>query len=188
MRTLALPISLTICTAFLNPSVTAAAPNVALNANATASSYCNEPNNPPFFTPPEQAFDGFLCTSEPCENAGWNACGFAPQWIEGTWDTPAQVDSIRLNVNQSPPGATAYEIRFRNSAGEWSYPWPVQGNWAKWSLVKLIPPFYVEATGIRIETVSSPSWVAWFEVEVFSGTEPNEASTATWGKVKSIFH
>jgi hypothetical protein len=30
--------------------------------------------------------------------------------------------------------------------------------------------------------------VAWFEVEVFSGTEPNEASTATWGKVKSIFH
>ena len=166
--------------------------NVAFEAHATASNYCNYPGNPAASTPPWYAFDGIVCPQPFCPNGGWNACDVAPQWIQGLWNMPSIIDSLRLNVNQDPGGSTTHEIRFRRPSGDWTDPWVVQGNWGTYDLVTLVPPFVVEATGIRIETTVSPSWVSWFEIEVIgrptaTGVPIPLETPLSWGKMKSVF-
>ena len=99
----------------------------------------------------------------------WSAGAFAPQWLELKLPRPAIVSSIRLTTSQSPDGATDHKLYTRGHDGQlqlvsefaaltkdnqvltWTPQTPMAG---------------VEA--VRIETVTSPSWIAWREVDILS--------------------
>lgn len=102
------------------------------------------------------------------ENTSWGAGDFPPQWIEVDLGAPATVTSFRLLVTQSPNGSTIHRILVGSSAS---------------TLVEIHRFEQATATGlwltytpqsplsnirfVRIETISSPSWVGWLEIEVF---------------------
>lgn len=101
------------------------------------------------------------------ENTSWGAGDFPPQWIEVDLGSPATVTSFRLLVTQSPNGNTIHRILVGSSAS---------------TLVEVHRFEQATATGlwltytpqsplsnirfVRIETISSPSWVGWLEIEV----------------------
>jgi hypothetical protein len=129
--------------------------DIALGKPATASS---EP-----LSPASDANDGLAETF-------WVAGAFAPQWILIDLGAAYPIGRIRLIVAQSPPGVTDHRVWVRGAS---------PGN-----PERLLREFIGETTDsevleyapvrpvtgiryIRVETVASPSWVAWREIEVF---------------------
>ena len=116
--------------------------------------------------PPERLVDGKW-------EVGWNSGSFAPQVVEIDLETSSTIHSIRLLTGQSPNGETHHLI----------FGWPVgetepvllhefEGftttrQWLSYSPDE--PWEQIERIGVG--TASSPSWVAWFEIEVI-GTTP----------------
>lgn len=108
-------------------------------------------------SPPEAALDGDL-------TRGWVSGDSSPQWIEFDLGEPTEVTAIRLHVDQDPGGHTIHVI----TGGD--HPEPGQ------ELATLDGPTEIndvlEVTGpwtiryLRISTPDSPSWVAWYEVEI----------------------
>lgn len=108
---------------------------------------------------PERAVDGDPGTH-------WSAGDFAPEWIEITLDGPSEVAAIRLTPSQYPGGETMHRV----------LGW-VDGDWVELDLATGQThdgrPFVVtgpwsNVERIRVETDSSPSWVAWYEIEVLA--------------------
>jgi hypothetical protein len=102
-------------------------------------------------------------------STGWRSGGPPPAWIEVQLAGPSAVREVRLTIDQDPSGPTVHELRLR--VGEawqlvqtfigqtqidqvltWSAPQPVAG-----------------VTAVRVDTVASPSFVAWYEIEVLGG-------------------
>jgi len=50
------------------------------------------------------------------EGSAWNAGAFPPAWIELELPSPALIESIRLRVNQSPPGTTRHLVQLAAGA------------------------------------------------------------------------
>lgn len=128
--------------------------NVALGKTARASH--SNPGNEP-----GHAVDGDTGTL-------WSAAGFPPQWIEIDLGGVFDIVEVRLVASQSPPGRTVHRV--------------LGGGPDTAGLVELGVLDDTTADGshlvlraeepwkgldlIRVETVTSPSWVAWFEIEV----------------------
>jgi hypothetical protein len=105
------------------------------------------------------------------ENASthWGAGADAPQWIEIELDGNYSIDEIRLLVAQYPAGDTIHQVQWRRAGSttyetthefrgfteddEWLVYTPDSGN--------------ENISALRIRTLSSPSWVAWKEIQVF---------------------
>jgi hypothetical protein len=105
----------------------------------------------------------------------WNSGDAAPQWIEIDLGQPHDISAVRLLISQYPagntlhrvlgkgPGADAlfYELtRFESSTED--------GQWLEFSPEEP----WAAVQYIRVETVTSPSWVAWREIEVIAPDEP----------------
>jgi predicted amidohydrolase YtcJ len=107
--------------------------------------------------PPANAVDS-------SEETSWVSGADALQWIELDLGSPVDVDTITLIVNQFPPGLTVHEI----TAGAHDVPGMsiavVEGetDWGD----RLEVPINKTVQFIRITTTTSPSWVAWIEIEV----------------------
>lgn len=108
---------------------------------------------------PEQAVDGDPGTH-------WSAGDFAPQWIEITLDGPSEVAAIRLTPSQYPEGETTHRV----------LGW-VDGHWVELGVATgqirdgrpiVVTGPWSNVERIRVETDSSPSWVAWYEIEVLA--------------------
>lgn len=138
-----------------NPCVAGAFPgqNLALGKPATASKSLGA-------NPPGLAVDGDIHTN-------WGAGDFAPQWIRIDLGADYTVGEIRLVVSQYPNGPTVHEVWAQGTVGpEWGLGTAnlntVDGqvitltNPAGWTLVRYV----------RVKTISSPSWISWFEIEV----------------------
>ncbi len=115
--------------------------------------------------PPEGAVD---------ESAGtqWGAGAGAPQWIEVDLGGAYQITEVRLLVAQWPAGATTHRLSVRTAAGltpvhEFSGE-TQQGDW----LVFTSEPPLEGVQAVRVQTVGSPSWVAWSEVQVYGEAMP----------------
>lgn len=168
--------SLLFTTACLAMAATAAsaAANIALGRPATASgSYT--PSAAPF-----AAVDGDTTTA-------WNAGGYATQWIEIDLGSDKSVDMAHLKAAQFPPGSVTHVITGRTSDGNGVSlgtfsGYGEQGKWLTVYSVDTTPVRYV-----RITTTASPSWVAWWEIELTEGSPPTPAATTSWGQVKSLF-
>ena len=97
----------------------------------------------------------------------WNSGGFPPQWIEVELLAPSTIETIQLLTGQSPAGETVH-IVFGWERGETMarvlhvFEGPTTDN--QWLSHTPDTP-WPNVRFIRIETIASPSWVAWFELE-----------------------
>lgn len=126
--------------------------NVALGRPATASSSGAK-------TPASHAVDG--------TGAAWSAAAEAPQWIEIELGEPRTVGSIRLVVAQYPPGPTHHRVWAILEDGSRSLLAELQGYTVQGqALEPVLAEPLAGVRAIRVETLGSPSWVAWRELEV----------------------
>ena len=126
--------------------------NIAFKAAATASRSLD--GEPPRFAVDED------------ETTQWGAGASPIQWFEVDLGGPKVVAEIRLLVSQYPEGDTVHRILIDRGAGfepvHTFAEYTSDGDWLEY-----IPPTpLVDVRGVRIETTSSPSWVAWREIEV----------------------
>jgi len=97
----------------------------------------------------------------------WSAGAGPVQWIEVDLRANHRVESMRLLVAQDPPGPTTHVVSVRGEAGDWLEVATLSGDTSdgQWLDVPITTPL----DGVRyvgIETVESPSWVAWRELSV----------------------
>jgi len=110
---------------------------------------------------PEKAIDGDTDTN------AWNAGSGPPQWIEVDLGGPATIEAIRLVVAQYPNGATRHRIIGAKPSGKASVLKEIAGTTKDGDVLAVTPA--TPWTGlqiIRVETLKSPSWVAWREIEI----------------------
>jgi len=100
----------------------------------------------------------------------WGAGTHAPQWIEVSLAEPATVAGIRLLAAQFPAGRTVHEVAIRIGNGALRVVHTFSGNTAAGDVLETTFDEPIEnLTDVRITTRTSPSWVAWGEVEVLAG-------------------
>lgn len=111
-------------------------------------------------TPPDRALDGRADTA-------WGAGTFAPAWIEVRLAEPATIVAVRLLVIQTPGGETIHQVTGFSGSGETRTLGELRGftRDGDWLTLTLSPPAD-EMSSIRITTLTSPSWVAWGEIEL----------------------
>ena len=129
--------------------------NLAYGKPATASRNLME-------EPPSNAVD---------DNAGtqWGAGGDPVQWIQVDLQGVYRVTEIRLMVAQYPAGNTVHRVQVRASDSEeyrtvHEFNGPTGDN--DWLVFEPDEPL-ANVSQIRIQTISSPSWVAWKEIQVY---------------------
>ena len=112
----------------------------------------------------------------------WLSGNFSPQWIELDLRSPTDVAYLELLVTQEPAGATTHKIY----AGSTPNPQTqvhqfdvVTKSGSKLGVV--FSPTLKNIRYIRIVTTTSPSWVGWSEVKVYS-SNPNNGRVKTNGK------
>jgi len=128
-------------------------PNLARDATAAASrSLAAEPSS--------AAIDGNPGTQ-------WGAGASPTQWIEITLVDPSAVSAVRLLVAQFPEGETSHEVRFTYSDGATEVVASFEGltRQGDWLEVTFDVP-RSDVVSVRVTTRSSPSWVAWREIEI----------------------
>ena len=128
--------------------------NLALGKPVTASQALAD-------SPPEHAVDGEV-------NTLWGAGGFAPQWIEIDLGQQATIVQVRLTVAQTPAGVTAHRVWGLAAQDEgYRLLHDFIGETQDGAVLEHTPEAPWEGVRyVRVETLNSPSWVAWREVEV----------------------
>jgi len=117
------------------------------------------------------AFDGDLDTL-------WNAQNFAAQWIAVTLDGLYLVDRIELVVAQAPAGPTSHVFWLDNGSGVrtlYKRLTDIHTKDGQTLTIEISPPRQV--ADLLVQTLESPSWVAWREVRVF-GTPLSDIEVA----------
>ncbi|MCA9894520.1 MAG: discoidin domain-containing protein, partial [Anaerolineae bacterium] len=139
--------------------------NVAYGKSATASNYLPEEN-------PENATDGSTETQ-------WGSGGDAPQWLQINLDTPRSVSRVELTVAQWPSGETQHRVYGVLSNGQRVLLKELIGDTQE-AVVLIIelPMPLADVISIRVETLRSPSWVSWKEVEVYESENETSACVA----------
>lgn len=100
----------------------------------------------------------------------WGAGAFAQQWIEIDLQAPFTISQIRLVTSQSPAGETIHRVRGRSAAGNFQQLVEFRGVTDDVQFLEYSPAEPWEGIQIiRIETLSSPSWVSWREIEIIVG-------------------
>lgn len=110
----------------------------------------------------EKANDGLAATD-------WNAGGFPPQWIEVSLNEPIRLGKIDLLVSQYPEGYTHHKVWIKTQGSsdyELLREFKGETEYSQHLIVTLEEPLQ-EVKDIKIETLESPSWVGWVEIEVY---------------------
>lgn len=111
---------------------------------------------------PELAVDGSAGTQ-------WGSGAEAPQWIQVESPEGAVIGEIRLRVAQYPAGHTLHRVYAIMADGSRTLiaEFDQETTDDQWLAAEFDPP--LEGLGaIRIETVSSPSWVSWEEIQFYA--------------------
>ncbi|WKZ39611.1 MAG: discoidin domain-containing protein [Anaerolineales bacterium] len=116
--------------------------------------------------PPSNAVDDNSATQ-------WGAGASPVQWIEVDLQGTYSISEIRLQVAQYPNGNTVHRVQVRSSNADayttiHEFNGPTQDN--EW-LVFIPEEPLANVAQIRIQTISSPSWVAWKEIQVFGASQ-----------------
>jgi predicted amidohydrolase YtcJ len=110
-------------------------------------------------SPPELAVDGDVDT-------GWGSGSDAPQWIEIPLGEERSVGTVTLVVDQYPPGPTTHVIWGRTASGDLMELAEVIQKTDMFDVLEIDIEDTTAVVAIRIETIESPSWVSWREIEV----------------------
>lgn len=128
--------------------------NVALNKPASASSTWS-------IETPVRAFDGDLTTN-------WSADQHTG-WIQVDLQNTVTVDSLKLYVNQYNAGNTIHEIFVSEDLESWTLVKTLSENTINNQILTVkFNPGLSNVRGVKINTPSSNSWVAWYEIQVFA--------------------
>jgi hypothetical protein len=126
--------------------------NLAPGSEVTASAYL--PNEAP-----ANAVDG--------AGAQWGAGASPPQWIQVDLGEPRPIRLIRLTVAQYPDGETTHQIHVRGPTGDLQLVHTFSEFTRDGQVLSFVPAEpLADIRFVRIVTTSSPSWVAWREIEV----------------------
>lgn len=110
--------------------------------------------------PPKYAVDGNTAKD-------WGSGGPPPQWIEIDLGAPARVERIHLLVTQHPSGDTVHRILVRATEGEFAEVYRFEQYTSTGDWLEFIPEEPLEdIQWVRVETLKSPSWVGWIEIDV----------------------
>jgi F5/8 type C domain len=99
----------------------------------------------------------------------WSAGAFGRQWIEIDLGVPTPVAALRLYASQSPSGLTAHRVTGRSDGSvseQLLHEFSGRTSDRQMLDSSLLGDRVVRF--VRVETTSSPSWVAWREIEVLS--------------------
>jgi hypothetical protein len=99
----------------------------------------------------------------------WSAGAFSPQWIEIDLGTDFNIKEIRLTPSQFPEGYTIHQIKGKgaDTGEQFVLLYTFDGNTKDGNELIYSPsPALEDIRYIRIETITSPSWVAWREIEI----------------------
>ena len=94
--------------------------------------------------------------------------------VEVDLGAPATITEIRLRTSQSPTGETMHRVLVRGEDGDFSVvhqfsQFTGDGDWLIFE-----PETPLEDVRIlRVETLNSPSWVSWFEIQAFGTRRGN---------------
>ena len=140
-------------------------PGKLISENLPIASYTASSSWTPEGQLPDMAFDGSASTS-------WNAGNYADQWIEVDLGQEYYLYSIQLLIDQQPGGSTTHEVWVSNQSISNSY------NGA--TLAKTFQGFTdsrqwlesdfsnsTKGRYVQVKTVSSPSWIAWLEIQIY---------------------
>jgi hypothetical protein len=98
----------------------------------------------------------------------WNSGGGPTQWIEIDLGSEYAISEVRLTVSQYPAGRAVHQIKGRSANGQFILLYTFDGATRDGNELAFKPDSAIPGIRfIRIETVVSPSWVAWREIEVF---------------------
>ena len=129
------------------PAEGAAVPIVVVEASAAVPDF-----------PVEGVHDGIV------DLGGWVAGDFAPQWIELDLGGIIDIAEIHLWVDQSPDGPTEHRILGGPEPAPTEELARFSGDTHWGQLLEI--EIGRRARYVRIETISSPSWVGWIEIAV----------------------
>lgn len=157
--------------------------NLALHAPVSASAALPE-------FPAEHAVDGIVNIS--LEN-WWGAGDFPSHWIEIDLGGPTIISEIRLLTSQSPAGLTTHRIWGCNPSGDLERLHEIRGETRGDEWLEYSPPeAWLGYSCLRIETIQSPSWVAWREIEIFGFLQTGDlvqvSPTASPDEPTLVFH
>jgi hypothetical protein len=104
----------------------------------------------------------------------WNSGDFAPQWIEIDLGSPHDIQGIQLVISQSPAGETEHRVLGRGpgAADALVLLHTFAGPTADSQTLSFAPDVpWSNVQSIRVQTVRSPSWVAWREIRILDAGE-----------------
>jgi hypothetical protein len=111
------------------------------------------------YGPPELAVDG--------QHLLWWASYYAPQWIEIDLGHPSLVREIQLDVAQSPLGHTVHLVYGGPSENPQRLLHTFAGVTGDRDVLDFAPERpWRNVRYVRIDTLESPSWVAWKEIRI----------------------
>ncbi len=97
----------------------------------------------------------------------WSAGDYATQWIEVGLAQPLRKGTVKLVVSQYPDGHTEHRVYGRTRAGgALVLLHTFRGNTHDGQVLTFDFAGSTDYRFLRVETVASPSWVAWREIEV----------------------
>lgn len=127
--------------------------NIALGKYATASTTHPSANA-------NSIIDGKISTA-------WNAGAYAPQWVLINLQGDYDISGIKLIPSLSPAGNTTQEILVTSDLSTWkSVDVFTIYTTEKSTIERKFSSPLKNIKGIKILTYNSPSWIAWYEIEV----------------------
>ena len=134
--------------------------------------------------PPDGAIDGRI-------DFTWNAGRHPPAWVEIDFGRDVPITTIRLLPSQSPsPAPTVHRILGRgNGAMVETLLVELTGSTEDNRWIEAPLEAVARVRYVRVETVASPSWVAWREIDVVvEGAVPRTRAPEGWhdGSVDAI--
>lgn len=112
---------------------------------------------------PQNAIDGVYSRT-----THWAAGTFPTQWIELNLGRQQTVNGLKLHVRQIPGGRTVHQIYTGNSPNPGTLSRTLDCQTEDYESINVVfsPPLS-NTQYIRINTTTSPSWVAWTEIEAY---------------------
>ena len=97
----------------------------------------------------------------------WSSGGDPTQWIEIDLGAEYNIQEISLTTSQYPEGRTVHRVLGRGTSGQFVELTKFDGTTTDGQTLVFKPAEPIQKIHyIRVETVLSPSWVAWREIEV----------------------
>ncbi len=120
----------------------------------------------------QNAIDGDLDTI-------WNSLDFPAQWLAIALDEPHLVERVELVIAQAPPGPTTHVMWVDNGSGVRTFSRrfaDLHTEDGQTLTIEFDPPKPVKE--ILVQTLESPSWVAWREVRILGSplSPPNQSA------------